>query len=671
MIAQLHEHIPVNSLEEKIIYQKILDNTAIIVLADRNRNIVYVNQKFCDKSGFTKEEVIGESLDIIRAKSFSGNEIQKVWQTLESGQIWNGELLNRKKSSVGNRMPGRMSKSVSEETYWEEAVIYPFANPGEKPYQYLSIGSDITQFKNAMMIKDQFLANISHELRTPLHGIHSLSNLLEETPLSEEQSGYLENIISATSILMRMVEDMLDLNKIENGQIRFEKKTFNPLAIVNTLANLYKEKTKEKRLAFSVNFLDNLPQFVLGDPFRLKQILIHLLENAIKYTHQGNIEFNCQMIEQDKSKYLIEFTIKDTGIGIAAENLNLILEKFQQEIMDDRRIYNGQGLGLSIVKQLIELQNGQLFITSTEHEGTCVRVMMPYQVPVAENIIEPAADIAESQQNLKELKVLIAEDVDINQLVIKKHMQKFGFFADFAENGKIALEKLKNSHYDIVLMDMQMPVMDGYEAIRIIRSEFPGHKSQIPIISITASVMGEAPQKCLDAGADDYVPKPYNIHELKKKIEKWVKLKNNINLQNDQIMTNHNYANENEETNKEKSLIDLEYLNQLSEGDDDFSISMLSYFLDNTPVVLHELTQYYNDKDWKNLRNVAHKFKPQLTFMGVKTVLHEVETIEQNAAAVANLDDIPALIEKTTRVCKEAMIQIKAELERLLDKTQE
>lgn len=654
MIQQLHDFIPVNSPIELPIYQKILENTAIIVIADAQRNIIYVNQRFCDKSGFQREEVMGKPMDIIRSSAFSKEELIKLWQTLESGKEWQGELLNQKSPS---------------ESYWEEAVIYPFIDHGGKPYQFISIGSDITPFKNAMQIKDQFLSNMSHELRTPLHGIYSLTNLLEETKLTDEQSTYVENILNATDILMRMVEDMLDLNKIEKGEIKFQDKIFNPQIIVNSLAKMMQERIREKKLTLSIDYHQGIPEFVLGDPFRLKQVLIHLMENAVKYTCKGNIAFNCRLALQEQDKYVLEFCIRDTGIGIAPENLHKILEKFQQEKMDDKRIYKGQGLGLAIVKQLIELQQGVFSISSLENEGTEVKFTIPYQSPKAE--LEANEDGMTGQQNISAMKVLIAEDVDINQLVIKKHMQKFGFHADFAENGKIALEKLRKGNYDIILMDMQMPVMDGYEAIRAIRKDFPHPVCNIPIISITASVMGEAPKKCLEAGANDYVPKPYDIKELRLKMEKWVALKNNIHSQIPPIMHSTNGSSANGAANNEKSLIDLEYLNQLSDGDDDFSIQMMSYFLDNTPAVLREMSQFYDEKDWKALRNVAHKFKPQLTFMGIKAIFNEVEAIEQYAASVQNTDEIPGLIIRVKKVCDQATLEIKTELEKLLDKNQE
>jgi PAS domain S-box-containing protein len=649
MIQHLHDYIPVNSLKELNTYQKILDNTAIIMLADSDKHVVYVNQKFCDVSGFNRDQVVGQHIDNIRHKDNTAEKIREKWQTLESGKVWQGEILNKKNNN---------------ETYWEETIIYPFKENGAKPYQYLSVGSDVSSYKNAMLIKDQFLANMSHELRTPLHSIFSLTHLLEETTLSDEQSNYVENILNATDILMRMVEDMLDLNKIENGQIKFQNKIFNPQIIINSLSKIFREKTKEKKLNFKLDYDSSLPEFVLGDPFRLKQILIHLLENAVKYTQKGNIELMCKLAGKAADSYILEFTINDTGIGIARENLSIIQEKFMQEVMNDKRIFKGQGLGLSIVKQLIELQNGEFTINSKESEGTQVQFLIPYQFPAGDTTEGVAVTATTNSHTINGMKVLIAEDVDINQLVIKKHMQKFGFIAEFAENGKIALEKLKKGNFDIILMDMQMPVMDGYEAIKIIRKDFPDKIKNIPIISITASVMGEAPQKCLEAGANDYVPKPYNIVDLRQKMEKWVGEKPDKNTNTEGEMQENN-------NQEKKSLIDLEYLNQLSEGDDDFSISMLSYFIDNTPTVLREMKQFYEEKDWKNLRNVAHKFKPQLTFMGIKSIFNEVETIEQNAASVVNLTDIPPLIDRCEKVCLEAMNEIKLELEKLLDKNQD
>jgi PAS domain S-box-containing protein len=658
MNRDISDFLPVNSNEEIITYQKVFDNTAIIVLTDPHGKVKYVNKKFCEVTGYDHREIVGQYIEILRSGHHSHEFFSQMYDVLSSGQVYRGEFLQKKKKG---------------ETFWEEASIYPFMDKEHKPYQYLSLGADITSFKNAMQIKDQFLMNMSHELRTPLHSLVSLSNLLAETPLSTEQNDYLENIQNATGLLMRMVEDMLDLNKIETGQIKFENKIFNPQVLINSLVKMFHDKARGKKLEFIYQYDADLPEFIIGDPFRLKQILIHLIENAIKYTPEGSITLNCKHEKQLGELSYFEFTIEDTGIGISPENLDLIQEKFQQAKMDNRRVFGGQGLGLSIVKQLIRLQNGKFEISSRENSGTRVKFVIPFKKTgkVAENVSEGKVP-PEITDDLSHIKVLIAEDVDINQMVIKKHMQKFGFSAEFAENGKIALDKLNNGEYDIILMDMQMPVMDGYEAIRKIRSDFPEPKRFLPIISITASVLGEAPQKCLEAGANDYVPKPYDVSELRKKMETLV-VDSKSSLKNfSNIKTSMNtYMHENGNSNNQESLIDLEYLDQLSEGDDDFSISMLSYFLDNTPIVIQEMKEYYQAKDWKALRNVAHKFKPQLTFMGIKSIFSHVETIEQSAAKVVNTDQIPELIDKVGKVCIKAMDELKIELEKLLDKNQE
>ncbi|MFW6275549.1 MAG: ATP-binding protein, partial [bacterium] len=576
MIDNLHYLIPVNSNDDISSYQKVLDHSSIVIIIDQHKKIKYVNQKFTGISGFNLKKLAGKDFEWLDARSNTEDLYKKFWKKLNSGSTWQGELLQKK---------------TDDEAFWQQASVFPFKNERGEVYQYICVGHDITTYKKAMQIKNQFLANMSHELRTPLHSIYSLSNLLAETQLNDDQNDYMENILNATNVLMRMLEDMLDMNKIETGQIKFDHKLFNPKTIVESLYKMFQEKSKQKKIEFYLDYDPKLPDFVLGDPYRLKQILIHLLENAFKYTPHGNIKLTCHFKGSNERYTFFNFSIEDTGIGISSDNLNLIQEKFQQANMTDTRTYGGSGLGLTIVKKLIELQNGKFEISSSENIGTKVSFTLPMG-DTSDSKNDKEINTQSDTEKIQGMRVLIAEDVDINQLVIKKHMQKFGFIADFAENGKIAIEKLKINQYEIVLMDMQMPVMDGYKAISIIRNELPDHIKNIPIISITASVMGEAPRKCLEVGANDYVPKPYDVKELKSKMEKWV-------FQNEENASATKHHMENNSNNKKESLIDLDYLEQLSEGDDDFTISMLSYFIDNTPSVLQEMKDYYKEKNWK------------------------------------------------------------------------
>lgn len=639
---------------ERKTFEQILENSVIIIMFGDEGKLEYVNKKFCDKTGFERDEISGNSFQSLLTEDNHLQFFSDLRMKIRQHGSWSGKFLIKKKD---------------ETSLWYETQIYPLVGKAGQSMQYISVGRDITTFKNALQIKDQFLANISHELRTPLHTIYSLGNFMAESTLSKEQNDYIENILHATNVLMRMVEDLLDLNKIETGQVRIESRIFNPHVVIQSLARMFSEKTRQKQIDFFLEYDALLPEFVSGDPYRLKQILIHLLDNAVKYTSMGSIHLSCRMARQKNGRAEFEFLVEDTGEGIPADSLNLIQEKFQQVRTDNMRTFGGPGVGLSIVKQLIQLHNGTFSIDSSEEKGTRVVFTIPYeyanheqQTPTpAEEISSPQPDLTPSS-NGKPVNILIAEDADINQLVIKKHMQKFGFNADFADNGKIALEKLKTNDYDIVLMDMQMPVMDGYDTIRTIRNDFTEPLKNIPIISITASVLSEASRKCLEAGADDYIPKPYDVAELKTKIEKWV-VKNNKKSQSHSTIST---MQENYQSQNDNSLIDLEYLEQLSEGDNDFTISMLSYFIDNTPGIISEMKQYYREKDYKALRNVAHKFKPQLTFMGIKSIFQDVENIEQYAGTVTNTEAIPGLIERTEEVCSKAMVEIKAELEKML-----
>ena len=640
-LDELRSILPEGNLSN---YQKAIDNSVIIIVADTSGIIRYANQKFFELSGYTPQEINNTAFENVIADSHRQEFRNDLWDKLKNGEPWKGEVRIRKKG---------------DGFFWQQVVASSISNKGSTANHIVFTGTDITRFKEAVQLKNLFLANISHELRTPLHTIYSIGNLLSETELNSDQYDYLDNILKATGILVQMVDDLLELNKIEAGEVRLENTIFKPRELLNVLHRLYLPKADEKGLSLFLDFDPAIPEFLWGDPQRLKQVITQLLENAVKYTREGYVRLICKAGESSSGKIKIDFSVDDTGVGIATENLNMIMENLLQDGKQNLRNFGGPGLGLSLVKRLIAMQEGTFHMESAPGQGTRVLFSIPYTV--AEETPEeekPSGKETPAALPKSDIKVLIAEDADINQIVLRKHMQKFGFSADFAYDGKAALEKLKNESYDIVLMDMQMPVMDGYEAIKTIRSEFGEPLKNIPIISISASVEGQASQKCLDAGADDYMPNPYDAFELKSKIEDWIsKRKPVINTTTMDVNNKH-----------KESLIDLEYLEQLSEGDDDFTISMLSYFIDNTPGVIEDMKKFYQEKEWDSLRNAAHKFKPQLTFMGIKSVFQDVENIEQFAAHRKNTDNIPQLIDKTAEVCMSAITEIKAELQKILDK---
>jgi len=538
--------------------------------------------------------------------------------------------------------------------FWFELSVSNLPDPGHSKARYLAVIKDISSLKEALKIKEQFLSNMSHELRTPLHSLISLTNLLGDTLLDHEQNFYVNTLKSSCEVLHKMVENLLDINQLETGRITLEKITFSFHHLIENVCNIFKIKAEEKGLEI-LSFNDfSIPDYLVGDSLRLKQVLLHLLENAVKFTEAGSITITTRLVKKNPRFVEVEFSISDTGIGIPADKLEQMFEKFNQARIQDDRSFGGPGLGLTIAKQLIELQGGNIALKSAEKKGTEVTFKIRYSLGQSAQMQLPTSERMKSvtpTNTLQDMKVLIAEDVDINRLVIGKHMQKFGYQYDFAENGKIAVDKVRENHYDIILMDMQMPVMDGYEAIRIIRNELEPSKSGIPIISVTASVLGDASQKCKEAGANDYVPKPYNVADLQKKMETLVA--GNSQKTSTAMETNPNFT---------QQLINLDYLEQMADGDNEFIESMITYFITNAPISIEDMKKSMTEENWETLRHVAHKFKPQLNFMGIQSILQEVETIEQNAHKVVNTQDIPPMLEKVEKIAFLAIEMLKAEL---------
>jgi len=378
--------------------------------------------------------------------------------------------------------------------------------------------------EDAVKAKQQFLSNMSHEIRTPMNAIIGFTNVVLKTKLNDTQKEYLNAIKVSGDALIVLINDILDLAKVNAGKMAFERSSFDLGQSICLMLQLFESKIQEKNVILHTNFDNNIPPIVIGDAMRLRQIILNLMSNAIKFTNEGTITMNVRLVSENDDNATIEFKITDTGIGIPLERQAQIFNSFEQASKETSRAYGGTGLGLAIVKQLVELQGGTIILQSEVGIGSTFGFVMSFEkikttMPL-ETIEKQEFIPKELLKGNTKVKVLVAEDLPLNQLLIKIILQDFGFEIDIVDNGKKVIEYLQKNTYDIILMDLQMPELNGFEATAYIRHEM---KSKIPIIALTADVTSVDIGKCLSVGMNDYISKPIDEEILYTKIMKYMK----------------------------------------------------------------------------------------------------------------------------------------------------
>ena len=507
--------------------------------------------------------------------------------------------------------------------------------------------------EDAVKSKQQFLSNMSHEIRTPMNAIIGFTKVVLKTDLTAKQKEYLKAIKLSGDALIVLINDILDLAKVNAGKMTFEQTPFKLASSISAMVHLFETKFQEKNLELITEYDQNIPVVLVGDPVRLHQIIINLVSNAVKFTSKGKITVKVSLIGEDDEKATIEFAITDTGIGIPTNKIADIFENFQQASSDTSRLYGGTGLGLAIVKQLVEPQGGTINVVSTIGVGSTFSFTLPFLKTNSPAELESENEVLDTE--IKNIKVLVVEDIALNQLLMKTLLDDFGFDRDIAENGEIAIEKLQNKSYDVILMDLQMPVMNGFEATEYIRNKM---HSKIPIIALTADVTTVDLAKCKAVGMNDYIAKPVDERLLYSKIVGLVKKTNPITLRKP--------VGQEKAISKKIKCTNLEYLTQRTKSNPKLMMEMISLYLEQTPTLVKAMKLGLQDQDWKSLHAAAHKMIPSFSIMGISVDFENMaRQIQEDSLAQQNTDRIKDQVIKLEKVSVQACNELEEEFTRI------
>jgi PAS domain S-box-containing protein len=639
---------------------------ALICTHDINGNMISVNPAICDLLGYSSEEMIGKSLiDFLPAKEgekFKSQYLDVVAKEGKSKGVFRVLHKNGKKLYL-------LFQNYKFEEYGVEPYIIGFSQDITDRIQAendLLLAKQITE--NVSKAKEIFLANMSHEIRTPMNGILGVANLLAKTKLDDQQKNYLKLIKESANNLLLIVNDVLEIEKIASGKIEFEQIPFRFEEKINTAIQSFQYKVEEKGLQLICHNHLQKDLVVLGDPYRLSQILNNLLNNAIKFTNEGKIVVELNTVSIADNNILIEISITDTGIGIDNNKLDTIFEPFMQASTDTTRKFGGTGLGLSICKNLVEMKGGAITVKSQLNKGTVFNIRLPYKISSVDLLVEnEKAPVDYSVIGKK--RILIAEDVALNQFIASQILESWGMVVAVADNGKIAVDMVQQSAYDLILMDIQMPEMDGIEATEIIRKMADPVLSKIPIIALTANALKGDNHRYFQVGMNDYITKPYTEEKLFSVISKFLTASapSNSSNENSSHKVNEDSVKEiafpNPHQIAEPLLYDLTMVKQIGKGNAIFLQKMVALFLTQMPIDIDHLREAAGKLDWDAVSKLAHRMKPTIDGMGMISLKESIRELESRSSNHVLLSDqeMKTLLTSITSIMEKTLLQLKNE----------
>lgn len=642
--------------EEK--YRGIIENMELgLMEVDNMGRIHRAYQRFCEMTGYEESALLGQKAnDILLPPEFA--------------QVMKQQAMDRMKGKAGVYEIQLFKKDGSR--IWVMISGAPIFDQWGKVIGTIGIHYDVTPQKKlqqelfearlraeeAQEAEKQFLANMSHEIRTPLNAIIGMTHLLFDTSPSAEQSDYLDVLKHSADILQSLINDILDISKIREGKMEPHLRPFDLSGLVTAMSQIFQRKLDGKPIEISLDVDPELNTLVVGDDLMLKQVLLNLLGNAEKFTLEGQIGIKVSSVHRHNKRLTLRFDVSDTGIGIPQDKMDVIFQSFRQVDGDIKRRFGGTGLGLSIVKRLIELQNGTIWVSSTEGVGTTFSFELSYEdtgEPALQNAVRSQIPKLETD---KDLSVLVVEDNAMNRKYVSNLFNKWGVRYEMAFNGKIGYEMAQAKAYDLILMDIQMPEMDGYETTIAIRNSNNPNR-ETPIIALTASAMLSKKDRAFQLGMNDYISKPFNPLQLYNALLKFSDLQIDTGTSTtpsdgQQAASSNGYS------------LDHAALQDLYGDDDEYAMEMFEMFFSKMEEEYPQLRKLLQTQSWKPLSKLAHKIKPAFPMVGLTWVEPTINQLElASAAEPVDQKQLEAMMEQIEGQVAIGIPLVKAAFERL------
>ncbi len=637
-------------------FYDIIDD--VILLLDPQGRIKFMNKRAGELLGFNDNSYFGQSFPDISITEEERNDfricLEKIIKDRQnSGHQYNFHVLTGPDRTERDFI--RSSTRVIHDSGKRPLGLFIHGRIAEKATQLIPGSGDRESSQDkedkGSQATSEFIANISHDIRTPLSAIMGFTEQLMQTGLDKKQQEYLEIIDKSSEHLYDLVNDILVYTKSEARQIKLDA---GPFKIDNTIKYAFKSlkaKAKEKNIRFSYEIDDALDVVVIGDSFRLRQVLLNMLSNAIKFTDRGYVKLRCMAEEKSGDLLRVRFDIIDTGIGISPENLKTIFNKFRQADPAWGRQYGGTGLGLTICKNLIELQDGSLSVSSRENEGSTFSFILPYEKARMSKLLSDNTGQVDLNK-LKGRKVLLVEDDSVNRLLGKTILEKFGCIYEIAVNGKETLEKINNNNYELILLDINLPDTSGLDIARYIRNVKKDSKTKI--VAFSAVITGENIMEYKSAGINDFLLKPY------KEINLYNILCNAFDIELDKTPASRTEVILREET--ADKLYDLTGLKEMIGSNKKAYKQVLNEFITNTQNTINLFKESMDAGDWKKIGEASHKILPSYRHLKVNSVIPGLEEINRRTRADSSADTMPALVDKTIKSMRKVTVAIKKEL---------